>query len=286
MATGTAEHIDATTADAFIAEIWSKKALVARENTLIVSPLTNHEFKEELTMGDIVHVPAVSNLTVQTKDRSANAATIYETVTETNTDITVSTWHYSAVAIETATAKQVSQDLLARYAPKMGYALGLAIDDVLAGRPDDFTNAVGTLAIDLTYENVIRAVQYLDDADAPLEDRAFGISPAQREGFMALDQFVHADYSKLNEGVQMRVRAKVGDWMAIPVYMSVNVEGSNAAGHDNFLMHKEAIAHITQMTPTTHRQFDIDRLADKVVMEQLSGSAIMRNNHGVFMRGA
>ena len=286
MATGTTEFIDATTADAFIREVWSKKAIVARENTLVFSPLVNHEFKEELSYGDIVHVPAITNLTVQTKDRSANAATIFETVTEANTDITVATWHYAAVAIETATEKQVSQNLLNRYAPKMGYGLGQAIDDVLAGRVDDFTNAEGALTIDLTYANVIRGIQYLDDADAPLEDRAFAISPAQREGFMGLDQFIHADYSKVNAGVQMRVRAKVGDWMAIPVYMSVNVEGTNAAGHDNGLFHKEAIAHITQMTPTTWKQFDIDRLAHKVVMEQLSGSAIMRNNHGVFLRGS
>ena len=41
-----------------------------------------------------------------------------------------------------------------------------------------------------------------------------------------------------------------------------------------------------QMTPTAHSQFDIDYLADKVVIEQVHGSSEQRDDHGVFMKGS
>ncbi len=104
---------------------------------------------------------------------------------------------------------------------------------------------------------------------------------------MKLDQFVHGDYSKLNANVSKSAReAYLGTWMNIPVHFTTNVEGSNAAGHDNALFHKSAIALIVQKAKTPHKQFDINYLATKVVFEQIYGMAEMRDDHGVFARGA
>lgn len=288
MATGATEHIDATTADVFFPEIWSQEAIVARENALVFAELVNRVFeKDVLKFGDTIHVPSVGNLSVQSKNRSSNAATIYETITETNKDITISTWEYQAIAVETATKRQANRDLLALYAPKQGYALAQTVDDVLAGLVDDFTNNVGTLAVPLTYQEQLRARQYLRDADAPLDGWAEVISPAQEAGFLDMDQFIHADYSKL-QGSEAKAKDKayLGTWMRIPIYVSVNVEGSNGAGHDNALFQKEALALVLQMKPTTHSMFDIDYFADKVAVEQLHGSSEMRDDHGVWMKGA
>jgi hypothetical protein len=41
-----------------------------------------------------------------------------------------------------------------------------------------------------------------------------------------------------------------------------------------------------QIAPKTYRQFDIDYIVDKVVVEQLYGTSEMRDDHGVFMKGA
>jgi hypothetical protein len=289
MATGASEFIDNTTADVFIPEIWSKEAIVARENALLFANLVNRVFEADVKQfGDTIHVPSIGNLTAQTKTVAANAAISYETITETNTNITIGTWEYSAIAIETATKRQVNRDLLERYAPKQGYALALAVDDVLAGLPDNFSQNVGTLAVELSYEDVLRARQYLNDADAPQEGRVIVISPAQEVGFMKLPQFVHGDYSLLHgdKGENRKDRAYLGTWMHTPVYMSVNVEGSNNAGHDNAMFQKEALALVLQMNPTTHTFFDIDYLAHKAVVEQLYGSAEMRDDHGIWMKGA
>src|SRR4051812_35095005 len=115
MATGATEYIDITTADAAIPEIWSKYAIRARESKLLWAERVDRRYESELNMGDLLHIFNVSNLTVQTKNTSANAATVYETVTESNKDLTVGTWHYQAIAIESAARKQVNRNMLETY---------------------------------------------------------------------------------------------------------------------------------------------------------------------------
>ena len=291
MATGATEFIDSTTHDVFIPERWSGPAIVAREAALIMARGVDLRYTPALSGGgDIVNIGSVGNLTAQTKVKASNAATSYETITETNVQITVATWGYSAVAVESIVDVQSYEKAAKQYAPKQGFALALQSDDTLAGHPDDFTNATGSLAATSPYSDYLRAVQYLDDANAPQEDRWFGVAPAEVAGLLQMKEYVHNDYSMLHgsgPAMTSRERAYVTSFLTIPVYKSTNVEGTNAAGHDNFLMHREAIAFILQQEPTMWGPFrDVDYFATKIAFEQIYGSAITRNDHGVFMRGA
>lgn len=286
MATGTTEFVDNTTADAFIPELWSNEAIVAREARLVFANLVNRAFEKEMRFGDTLHVSSVTDLAARTK--SANTAITYETQTETNTDITVSTNQYAAMAVEDITKIQSNRDLFSSYAGKMGYALDLAVDDVLAGLPDDVTNTVGTLATDLTYENLLRARQYLDDANVPDEDRVMVVSPAQESGMMKLEHFINRDYKEQMGATQGQKgnKAWFGNWLGMPVYKSVNVEGTNAAGHDNVMFQHEAFALVMQMKPKFESMRDIDYLVDKVAAQQLYGTKEMRDDHAVWLQGA
>lgn len=81
MATGATEHIDATTADVFLPEVWSQEAIVARESSLLFAEKVNRKFESDvMSFGDLIHVPSVSNLSTQSKNLSSNAATVYETI--------------------------------------------------------------------------------------------------------------------------------------------------------------------------------------------------------------
>ena len=286
MATGATEFIDVTTADVFIPEIWSPLAIVAREQQLVFAKLVDRKFENGLSYGDTIHVPGVTDLAARSK--SANTAITYETVTESNTDITIGTHKYAAIAVESIVKVQNNRDQLQLYAGKLGYALGLDVDDTLAGLPDNFSQTVGTLAAENTYHDYLRAIQYLDDANAPAESRYFVISPAAEVGLMKADIYTNNVYSMLHgEGRNTALEfAYVSSFLNIPVYKSTNVEGSNSAGHDNTLFQKEAIALVMQMNPTMHSMFDIDYFADKVAIEQLYGTQEMRDDHGVFIKGA
>ena len=286
MATGATEFIDNTTADVFIPEIWSPLAIVAREQQLGFAKLVDRKFEDGLSAGDTIHVPGVSDLAARSK--SANTAITYETVTESNTDITISTHKYAAIAVESITKVQNNRDQLQLYAGKLGYALGLDVDDTLAGLPDNFSQTVGTLAAENTYHDYLRAIQYLDDANAPAESRYFVISPAAEVGLMKQDIYTNNDYTMLHgEGRNTALEfAYVSSFLNIPVYKTTNVEGSNSAGHDNTLFQKETIALVMQMAPQMHSMFDIDYFADKVAIEQLYGTQEMRDDHGVWIKGA
>ena len=286
MATGATEFIDNTTADVFIPEIWSPLAIVAREQQLVFAKLVDRRFENGLSAGDTIHVPGVSDLAARTK--STNTAITYETVTESNTDITISTHKYAAIAVESITKVQNNRDQLQLYAGKLGYALGLDVDDTLAGLPDNFSQTVGTLAAENTYHDYLRAIQYLDDANAPAESRYFVISPAAEVGLIKQDIYTNNDYTMLHgEGRNTALEfAYVSSFLNIPVYKTTNVEGSNSAGHDNTLFQKETIALVMQMAPQMHSMFDIDYFADKVAIEQLYGTQEMRDDHGVCIKGA
>ena len=289
MATGTAEFIDSTTADVFIKEQWSTQAIVAREQKLSFARNVDLKYKKDLSIGDIVNVPSLGNLAAQTKIKANNTAVSFETITETNTQITVATWLYSGVAVESIVKIQANMDLLMAYAPKQGYALAEGIDDTLAGHPDDFTNTTGTLGAGSAYTDYVRGIQYLDDAKAPSDGRVIIISPAERGNMLSMKEYVHNDYSSLHgDGPKVTQQEKdyVTSFLGYPVYVTTNAEGTNAAGHDNTMMHKEAIALIVQMEPTPWYMADANFLVHKVVMEELYGSAILRNDHGVWQKGA
>lgn len=282
------EFIDSGTADVFIPEIWSMLVLAAREANLVWAPLVDRKYEAELKYGDILYVNSLSNLTIQTKAKSSNTAINYQSVTETKTDITVTTWQYVAMAVESIVKVQNMKDQLAMYSGKMGYCLALGIDDAIATRISAFSNTVGSLATELTDDNILRARQYLNDANAPMDGRAIVISPGAETGFLKLDKYIRDDYKGVHgdgareTGLQ---QAYVTSFYRMPVYVSTNVDGTNPAGHDNAMLQKESIALVVQMKPTMHTAYDIDYFVDKVAVEQLHGSAEMRDDHGVWMKG-
>lgn len=289
MATGATEFIDSTTADVLIPEIWSPRGIVAREAALVFARLVDLSYRPLLRVGDILNLHSIGNLSAQTKTKSSNAATSYETITETQTQITVATWGYHGLAVESIVDVQAIRDMAEAYAPKQGYALGLQVDDTLAGHPDDFTNAVGSLAATVAYGDWLRAMQYLDDANAPGEDRYIAVAPAEVAGMLLMKEYVHNDYTALHgndRAVTSHEMAYITSFLGLPAYKSTNVEGTNAAGHDNTMMQRQAIALILQLEPRTWTLRDPDYLVRKIVLEQIYGSAILRNDHGVFVRGA
>ena len=288
MATGATEFIDNTTADVFIPEIWSSLAIVAREAQLVFAKLVDRKFEDGLTKGDKLNIPNISDLAARAK--SINAAITYETVTETNTTITVDQHYYAAIAVESITKVQSDRDMLAAYAGKLGYALGLNVDDALASQVEaDWSGqTVGTLAAENTYHDYLRAIQYLDDANAPADSRYFVISPASEVGLLKMDTYINNDYTNIHgTGRESALdKAYISSFLGVPVYKSTNVDGTNSAGHDNTLFQKEAQALIMQMTPDMHTMYDIDFFADKVAIEQLYGEQVMRSDHGVWIKGA
>jgi len=285
LATGATEFIDLTTADVFLMEVWAKMASVAREKKLVFAANVDRSPEAELKVGQIYRRQRISNLSARSK--SANTAISYETVTESEDTVTINNYYYAAFALEDVIKPMVSIDLINAYMPKIGYALAKQEDDDLAALIDDgtITQTVGTLATGLTYDNYVRADQYLNDAEAPEDDRAIIISHAEKANLLKMDQFINSQYVKLQEGRSNT--GLLGGILGYPVFVTGNTNGTNAAGHDNVMLHKSAIMFAQQIQPIVKTDWDIDYFCAKVAALETYGLAINQayTDHAVWMKG-
>ena len=97
-----------------------------------------------------------------------------------------------------------------------------------------------------------------------------------------MDKFVHKDYGR--EGAVLT--GNIGNIYGYSIDVSTNVDGTNAAGHDNAMFHRDALACVTQIQPKVMSDYDINYLASKVVAQQLWGVLEIRDDHGVCLFGA
>lgn len=274
--------ITSTTGANFIPEIWSKNMIVVREQNLVFAKLFNR-VTGEFNKGDILHFPNLSHLTAASKSTGITNTIAYEAITENVTDLTVNQHYYTAFAEEDFTKFLADYDLQAAYQKRGAYGMALQIDDFCGGFIDDFSQVVGTLAVPSTDEDLRRAVQYLDDANTPEESRYWVMSPAAKNDAMAIEKYIHADYG--TEGPVTKGRLP-GSIYNLSMYISTNVEGSNAAGHDNGVFHKEAVTLAMRQDIRTQTFYDIDVLATKVVIDAVWGGIETRDDHGVWLKGS
>lgn len=281
MTVGTEEFIDLATADKFLEEKWSKKATVERKKKLVFAAQVDRQFESELKRGQILRIGNITQPTARAK--SANTAITFETVAETEKTITIDNYYYSAIAIEDVIKPMLSINIAEKYIPGLAYAVGVQEETDLAGfidndSPNGVSYTVGTLATGLTYDNLVRGDQYLNDALVPDDGRVIICSPAEKANMLKMDQFINRDYADIRTGL-------LGKWMNYELFFTTTVDGSNAAGHDNVMMHKECIAHIAQIQPTVQAWHDRDYMCAKMSCLTTYGSTIRRADHGVWLKG-
>ena len=78
---------------------------------MVFASKVDRRYEQDLSYGDTIHSPSISNLTTQTKVKASNTILSFQTVTETNTDISIATWEYVALAVESIVKVQANRDL-------------------------------------------------------------------------------------------------------------------------------------------------------------------------------
>lgn len=292
MATG---NITVTTAANFIPEIWSKDAKVATEANLVYAKRVNRQFESELEVGDTLHIPDISNLTVG--DKSASTDVSFETITEGVTNVTVNKHKYAAFKLEDIAAVQSNQDLMARYTDKIGYGLAKQLDTDLGTLYTGLSQTVGSQGTAWSDANMRRAIQYLDDADAPGGDRSFVIRPSVMSDVLGVDKFVRADavgYLAAQSPIVTAVLAKgvlnpaevkgfFGVIYGVAVFVSTNVasSGTSPITYHNLLFHRDAFVLVMQRDIRVQSDYNIRSLATEVVGDMIYGYVEYRDAFGV-----
>lgn len=267
-----------TTAAKFIPEIWSKEVILARESRLYMSNLIMRLDTDVDEAGNKIHLPNVSNLSAS--DIGSDGSLTDTAPTETEVVLTLNKWKGVAINVPDIVMAQSKYDLLKLYAEKMGYALALITEQDLLAQYDSLsTNTVGTNSVDITDATFRSAVQKLDDARAPFEDRHLVIKPSQKNALLGIDKFVRYDVIPYAKGESPVVKGDLGEIYGVAIHVSPEVPTS--AGETKNLMFQHDAFALAMQKDIKVEKFARTQFADRLGSSELYGFAILRDDHAV-----
>ena len=302
----TGGFVDNTSAATFVPEIWSDEIRAAYEKNLILANLV-----KKITMsgkkGDTIHVPAPIRGAAYAK--AENTAVTVQNDTESEVQIVIDKHYEYSRIIEDITEVQALASLRNFYTGDAGYALARQIDnDLFAlgkslgdGDGSAWVNsavyyndastgltayAVDTVAAaDVFTDAAFRAlIQKQDDADVPMDNRAFVIPPSLRNAIMGIDRYVSSDFV----GGQVVQNGKIGNLYGIDVFVTSNcpvieTAAANSAGGDvkaAMLIHQDTMILAEQVGVRSQTQYKQEFLGTLYTADTLYGVKAYRPDSG------
>lgn len=294
---GNSNHVTPTNADAFVPEIWSDEIAAAYKSNLVIANLVkkmNHVGKK----GDTIHIPKPvrGSATAKAEHTQVNL------IVGADTDFSVSIdkhYEYSRL-IEDITDVQALPSLRSFYTEDAGYALARQIDSdlgalgsSLSGRyyMDSSTNLTAYAADTVVAADVFtdlgfrQAVQELDDADVPMDNRFMVIPPSVKKDILGIDRFNSSDF------VQGRPveNGLLGDIYGIKIYVSTNLPELESAAENaadgrivgGILGHRDAFILAEQMGVRVQTQYKQEYLGDLMTADTIYGVAELRDGAAI-----
>lgn len=258
-----------TTEANHIGEVWINSVIRSQEFELVIAPRVFREWKFT-GHGDVHHIPRIGNLTANTKSAGSNWTP--EALTDTEQTITINVHQVAGFELEDIAALLSNTDVKSEYQKKIGYALGRAVDVNLAALFQNFSQIVGTLGTELTWDNLITAWQYLaDGGTSASDDCTFYFSPGAWAGLMKLDIVANSNYRSPGNAGRAVEKAQIGELLGAPV-MQTNLLRAPAAGqHENALFKRNAVALMMAQEPKMVTEYRADALAWIVGAHQVYG---------------
>ena len=269
-----------TTQAVFIPELWAPEIQMHTKSRLVMAPRVKRFDSLVKGKGDTIHVPKVAEMSATAK--TAGTDVTPSANTEAEFTMSIDQHFYSARDIEDIAKVQSNYDLRSVYTEAIGYALAKKIDTTLTTLATGFSQIVGTAGAALTDANLLRGIQYLDDANAPDADRHFVVKPSVKKDILALDKFVlfqNVNRERINTGM-------IGEIYGIEVAVSTNVTVTDITVDitNNLLFHKEALACAMQQQPRVQAEYELRGLSTLLVCDAIWGKAEYRDSFGVWFK--
>ena len=251
---------------------WAKELEDAGEGWIGLSDLVDRRFEDDLAVGDVVNIPDRANPAVRFK--TADTPGTYSNVTETQDTLTVNLQGYVGFLVEDIAEIQSQYAVRAEYTQAATYSLMSVVEgdltSGLASQPSDFSQLVGALGSDPTTDNIIRAVQYLDDGDVPETDRFFYMSPATHASLLKQDVFVSGDYGPTGAVATGRITKPV--YGATTHVSSLASNNPSTSGQSySWFCHKKGNVLAIQRGVTPHTQWENLEIGWGVVCDIIYG---------------
>lgn len=189
------------------------------------------------------------------------------------------------------------------YTDDAGYALALATDTsvirlgrgaqggngtaaynaaYLAGNGTTLYNDGVNVGTALTDEGFRRSIQRLDDADVPMDMRAFIIPPSTRNTMMGLARFTEQSFTGESGGNNTIRNGQIGDIYGVKVYVTTNADTPTTnTSRIALLFHPEFAVLVEQMGVRVQTQYKQEYLATLLTADTLYGVGELRDNAAV-----
>lgn len=299
MALGS-NHVTNTTAATFIPELWSDEIVAAYKKSLVLANLVN-KMPMRGKKGDTIHIPKPTRGSASAK--AASTQVTLQASTESEIVVSIDKHYEYSRLIEDITEVQALASLRRFYTDDAGYALAKQVDT------DLFTEATSTFskyymdastgltayaADTVTTSDVFSdagfrgAIQKLDDADVPMDNRVLVVPPSAVNTLRGIDRYVSSDFVD-GRGVQT---GKIGTIYGIDVYVSTNCPVIETAADNSVstvdtrgavLMHKDALVFAEQQGVRSQTQYKQEYLSTLFTSDTLYGVQTMRSEAGIII---
>ncbi len=302
----TGGFVGNTDAATFIPEIWSDEVVAAYQANLVLANLVK-KISMQGKKGDTLHIPKPVRGSANAK--AENTAVTVQNATEGEVQVSINKhFEYSRI-IEDITEAQALSSLRQFYTGDAGYALAKQVDTDLFSLGKDLGDSDGAdyvhsasyyidassglsayavdtvAAADVFTDAGFRAlIQKMDDADVPMDNRAFIVPPSLRNAIMGIDRYVSSDFVD-NRGVDS---GKIGNLYGIDIFVSTNVPiietaSDNSAGGDikgAMLIHKDTFVLAEQQGIRSQTQYKQEWLGTLYTADMLYGVKVLRTDAG------
>lgn len=293
----TGDTVNNTNHATFIPKLWSDEIIAEYEHSLVMKPLVK-SMKMSGKKGDTINIPMPVRGSANRKIEESQVTLVADA--SGNKQILIDQhWEYSRL-IEDITTVQALASMRKFYTQDAGYALARQVDsDLIASALDCWTvqgmsvitsddgtccpagelqvPAVEGGASDFCDGAFRDAIQILDDADVPMDNRKLVIPPAARNHIMGIDRYVSSDFVN-GRGV---VNGKIGELYGIDIFVSTNLPANGAGEKPCLLFHTDALVIAEQMSVRTQTQYKQEYLADLMTADTLYGEDCYRPENGV-----
>jgi hypothetical protein len=271
----------------FIPKLWSDEIIAEYEKSLVMKPLVK-SMKMTGKKGDTINIPMPVRGSANAKVQETQVTLVADT--SGNKQILIDQhWEYSRL-IEDITSVQALASMRKFYTQDAGYALARQVDsDLIASALDCWdvqghatedglvVPAVAGSAKEFSDAAFRDAIQILDDADVPMDNRKLVIPPAARNHIMGIDRYVSSDFVN-GRGV---VNGKIGELYGVDVFVSTNLTANGSDEKPCLLFHTDALVIAEQMSVRTQTQYKQEYLADLMTADTLYGEDCYRPENGV-----
>jgi len=266
---GATAEITPTIAAVFIKQHYSAEASLACRKAQVLAGTVDTSYSAVMSSGAALKIPQVVNLTPQTK--ADNTTVVPEIITNLDQDITVGTYVYTAFYVPSITQIQNDYDYITLYGGQIGYALQAAIETSCSDMPDDLSDSVGTLGLELTMDDWETAWQKLQVGLAPMNDRFAWLSSAAVSAIRKLGTPISADFTRTN--MAALDTATLGMFLGMKIIESQYLHAPATGQHECAAFQRQQFILIRQKEPTVERDRMLGDIADLVVGWEIYGTA-------------